>query len=111
LSKAHHNRCNNVVSKGRVENAVLDIAKQHAPALEVAITKPGGIDGPGHPKNHALTSIWAQFGPTPWVHVSELAAAMLEQGLSGIRNDTLWGDELQRIGSKIMKAEDYAVGI
>jgi hypothetical protein len=36
---------------------------------------------------------------------------MIEQGLSGIRNDTLWGDELQRIGSKIMKAEDYAVGI
>jgi hypothetical protein len=75
--------------------------------MEVAITKPGGLEGPGHPKNPALTSIWAQFGSTPWVHVSELAAAMIEQGLSGISNDTLWGDDLQKIGSRVLKAEDY----
>jgi hypothetical protein len=99
----------NAEAQGRVENAVLNLAKQHAPALEVAITKPGGIEGPNHPKNPALTSIWAQFGPTPWVHVSELAAAMIEQGLGGVSNDTLWGDDLQKIGSKVLKAEDYVL--
>jgi hypothetical protein len=105
-----HNRFTDAKAQGRVENAVLDFGKQHAPAVEVAITKPGGIEGPGHPKNKALTSVWAQFGPTPWVHVSELAAAMIEQGLSGIDNDTLWGDDLQKIGAKVLKAEDYVSG-
>ncbi|KAF2014087.1 NAD(P)-binding protein [Aaosphaeria arxii CBS 175.79] len=94
--------------RGRVENAVIDIAGKHAPAVEIAITKPGGIEGPGHPKSEALTSIWAQFGSTPWVHVSELAAAMIEQGLSGVSQETLWGNDLQKIGSSILKAEDYA---
>jgi len=102
-----HHRLINTEAQGRVENAVLDFAKQHAPAVEVAITKPGGIEGPGHAKNEALTSVWAQFGPTPWVHVSELAAAMIEQGLSGISKETLWGNDLQEIGSKVLKAEDY----
>lgn len=93
--------------QGRVENTLLEFAEQHAPDIEVAVTKPGGIEGPDHPKNEALTSTWAQFGPTPWVHVSELAAAMIEQTLSGISKDTLWGDDLQKIGSKVLKEEDY----
>ena len=93
--------------QGRVGNFVLDFAKQHAPDVEVAITKPGGIEGPGHPKSAALTSIWSQFGEVPWVHVSELAAAMMEQGISGVTKDTLWGSDCQAIGSKLLRPEDY----
>lgn len=89
---------------------MLDLAKQSTPDLGVAITKPGGIEGPGHPKNAALTSVWAQFGPTPWVHVSELAAAMIEQALHGISVETLWGSDLQQIGSKVLQPEDYVLG-
>lgn len=90
-----------------MENAVLDFADKHA-AVEVAITKPGGIEGPGHPKNVVLSSVWAQFGPTPWVHVSELAAAMIELGSSGVSQETLWEGDLQRIGSAVLKVGDYA---
>lgn len=95
--------------RGRVETAVIDFAKQHKPAVEAAITKPGGIEGPGHPKNEAMTSIWAQFGPTPWVHVSELAAAMIEQSVNGISKETLWADDLREIGTKVLKKEDYSL--
>ncbi|KAH7410505.1 hypothetical protein DE146DRAFT_361074 [Phaeosphaeria sp. MPI-PUGE-AT-0046c] len=96
--------------QGRVENALVDLAKQNAPALEVAITKPGGIEGPGYPKNAALTSVWVQFGPTLWVYVSELVAVMIELALRGVSEDTLWGDEIYNIGSKMLEPEDYAFG-
>ncbi|KAF2438902.1 NAD(P)-binding protein [Karstenula rhodostoma CBS 690.94] len=92
--------------RGRVENAILEFAKQ-TPAVEVAITKPGGIEGPGHPKNDAMTSVWTQFGPTPWVHLSELAAAMIEQAVSGVSKETLWGNDLVEIGSRVLKKDDY----
>jgi hypothetical protein len=34
---------------------------------------------------------------------------MIEQCFSGISNDTLWGDDLQKIGSEILKPDDYVV--
>ncbi|KAF1963215.1 NAD(P)-binding protein [Byssothecium circinans] len=93
--------------RGRVENAILDFAKHHEPDVQVTVGKPGGIEGPGHPKTAAATSNFALFGPTPWVHVSELAAAMIEQCLNGITMDPLWGQDLVEIGSKELRPEDY----
>ncbi|KAF2864927.1 hypothetical protein BDV95DRAFT_555213 [Massariosphaeria phaeospora] len=93
--------------RGRVENAILEFAEKHSPAIQVTVAKPGGIEGPGHPKSDAATSIFAQFGPTPWVHVSELAAAMIQQCLDGITKEPLWGKDLQEIGSKALRQEDY----
>ncbi|KAJ4300795.1 hypothetical protein N0V90_002883 [Kalmusia sp. IMI 367209] len=94
--------------RGRVENFVIDFAKKHEPDVQATVTKPAGIEGPGHAKNDALTSVWAQFGPLPWVHVSELAAAMIEQCLGGITNDPLWSQDLAEIASKVLKPGDYA---
>ncbi|KAF2792574.1 NAD(P)-binding protein [Melanomma pulvis-pyrius CBS 109.77] len=94
--------------RGRVENAILDFAKQHEPAVQVTVAKPGGIEGPGHPKSDAATSLFAQFGDTPWVHVSELAAAMIQQCLDGITKDPLWAKDLVQIGSRVLRTEDYA---
>ena len=87
----------------------MDFARQHEPAIQVTVTKPGGIEGPGHPKSDAATSLFAQFGDTPWVHVSELAAAMIQQCLDGITKDPLWGKDLVEIGSRVLRTEDYVI--
>jgi hypothetical protein len=47
------------------------------------------------------------FGHTPRVHVSELAAAMIDQCQHGITKDPLWSDELAEIGKRVLKEEDY----
>jgi hypothetical protein len=92
-----------------VENAVLDFARNKSSpgAVQVTVTKPGGVEGPGHPKNAALTSVLSQFGPTPWIHVSELAAAMIDQCVNGITKDPLWGPDLTEIGARVLRKEDY----
>ena len=38
------------------------------------------------------------FGHTPTVHLSELAAAMIDQCLNGITKDPLWSEDLVEIG-------------
>ncbi|OJD11936.1 hypothetical protein AJ78_07397 [Emergomyces pasteurianus Ep9510] len=93
--------------RGRVENGILDYAKQHDPAVQATVAKPAGIEGPNHPKNDAATALFKQFGPRPWVHVSELAAAMIDQCLNGITKDPLWAVDLEEIGSRILRKEDY----
>jgi len=94
--------------RGRVENAILDYANQHAPAVQVTVTKPGAIDGPNRPvSNIVIQGLFKMFGPTPTVHVSELAAAMIDQCLNGITKDPLFGDDLLKIGQKLLNKDDY----
>ncbi|KAF2657762.1 NAD(P)-binding protein [Lophiostoma macrostomum CBS 122681] len=92
--------------RGRVENAVLDLATRLAPAVEVAIIRSGCVEGPGHPKTEAVTRIWEHYGPTPWVHVTELAATMIEQGLHGINMNTLYANDIEEIRSSVLKTEE-----
>ncbi|PVI04899.1 NAD(P)-binding protein [Periconia macrospinosa] len=96
--------------RGRVENFIIDFAKLHEPNVEVAITRPGGIEGPGHPKTEQGSILFSKFGATPWIHVSELAAAMIELCVSGITKETLWSKDMQEIASKVLKMEDYVPG-
>ncbi|PGG97605.1 hypothetical protein GX51_07237 [Blastomyces parvus] len=94
-------------AQGRIENTILDFAKQHEPYVQVTVAKPGGVEGPDRPRNAAATKLFRQFGHTPWVHVSELAAAMIDQCLNGITKDPLWGGDLAEIGSRALRKEDY----
>jgi hypothetical protein len=87
----------------------LDFAKQHAPGVQVTVTKPGGIDGPNREAatNAVVKVLFDMFGHTPRVHVSELAAAMIDQCLNGITKDPLWSDDLANIGQRVLRKEDY----
>ncbi|KAL8857217.1 MAG: hypothetical protein Q9178_006272 [Gyalolechia marmorata] len=95
--------------RGRVENAILDFAKQHDDqGVEVTVAKPGGIESPGRNAISApFTTMLETFGHTPTVHLSELAAAMIDQCLHGITKDPLWGEDLVEIGQRALSPEDY----
>ena len=73
------------------------------------MTKPGPIDGPGRdrPTDAMVQSLFKAFGDTPTLHVSELAAAMLEQCLNGITKDPLWSTNLLEIGQRVIREEGY----
>ncbi|CRG89505.1 hypothetical protein PISL3812_06541 [Talaromyces islandicus] len=95
--------------RGRTENCLLDIAKEHSPNVQVTVTKPGAIDAPGvkETSDAMLKSLFSMFGYYPRVHVSELAAAMIDQCQNGITKDPLWSDELAELGKRVLKEEDY----
>ncbi|KAL9594239.1 MAG: hypothetical protein Q9219_007141 [cf. Caloplaca sp. 3 TL-2023] len=98
-----------LLMRGRVENAVLDFAKEHHNrGVEVTVAKPGGIESPGREAVSAqFASMLETFGHTPIVHLSELAAAMIDQCLHGITKDPLWGEDLVEIGQRVLSTEDY----
>ena len=54
-----------------------------------------------------MLSLAKEFGYSPKVHVSELAAAMIDQCLNGITKDPLWNDDLEKIGQRVLRKEDY----
>ena len=99
----------NTQVQGRVENALLDFAKQHAPDVQVTVSKPGAIDGPGREAatNAMVQTLFGRFGHVSRVQVSELAAAMIDQCMNGITKDPLLSDDLVEIGQRVIREEDY----
>ncbi|KAH8698672.1 hypothetical protein BGW36DRAFT_376574 [Talaromyces proteolyticus] len=95
--------------RGRTENFLVDFAHKNAPDVQVTVTKPGAIDAPSirETSDAMVKALFNMFGHTPRVHVSELAAAMIDQCQNGITNDPLWSSKLAEIGKKVLKAEDY----
>jgi len=89
--------------QGRTENAVLEFAKQHKPEVQVTIAKPGMIEGPGHPKSSFATAFLFFIDEVPWIHVSEIAAAMVDQCVNGITKEPLWSKDLLEIGSRFLR--------
>lgn len=89
----------------------MDFAKNRHPDVEATVTKPGAIDGPGQAaSNEAVVKVlFDRFGYSPRVHVSELAAAMIDQCVNGITKDPLWSDDLATIGKRVLREEDYLV--
>ncbi len=79
------------------------------PDIQVTVAKPGLIDGPNRepPSDAQVQMLFNMFGDTPTVHVSELAAAMIERCLNGITKDPLWARDLAEIGMTILQKEDY----
>lgn len=55
-----------------------------------------------------MAAIFDMFGIVPKVHVSELAAAMIDQCLNGITKDPLMSDDMVQIGQRVLSKEDYA---
>jgi hypothetical protein len=100
---------NNTQLQGRVENALLDFAKQHAPDVQVTVSKPGAIDGPAREAatNAMVQTLFDRFGHVSRAHVSELAAAMIDQCMNGITKDPLLSDDLVEIGQRVIREEDY----
>ena len=90
--------------QGRVENAILDFANKHEPAIQVTITKPGGIAGPTLQKNAVAMGLYSLFG---WVPVSVYAAAIIDQCENGITKDLLWSKDLSEIGSHVLSREGH----
>ncbi|KAF4626500.1 hypothetical protein G7Y89_g11659 [Cudoniella acicularis] len=99
-----------LLMRGRVENVILDFAK-NTPDIQVTVTKPGGIDSPNRPiratASPAMQAIYVKFADTPIMHVSELAAAMIDQCLNGITKDPLWAKDIMDIGKRVLGEEDY----
>jgi hypothetical protein len=87
----------------------LEYAKQYAPDVQVTVTKPGAIDGLNREgaKDSVVKGLFKMSGHVPRVHVSELAAAMIDQCLNGIIQDPLWSDDLAKIGKSVLSKEDY----
>ena len=87
----------------------MDFANQHAPEVQVIVTKPGHIDGPN--REGAMSAMFkdlvSMFGHAHTVHVSELAAAMIDQCLNGITKDPLSSSDLVEIGQRRLRKEDY----
>lgn len=77
--------------------------------MQVTVTKPGAIDAPSikETSDVMLKTLFNMFGYSPRVHLSELAAAMIDQCQNGITKDPLWSDELAEIGKRVLKTEDY----
>ena len=97
--------------QGRVENYILDFAKQHEPNVQVTVAKPGAIEGPNREAvvSALMKNLASMFGYAPKVHVSEIAAAMIDQCLNGVTKDPLWSNELAEIGQRLLRKEDYLV--
>ena len=82
----------------------MDFAEQHAPNVQATVAKPGPINGP----NRAVSTFtFSPFGDVPSLHVSELAAAMIDQCVNGITKDPLWPDDLLEIGQRVLSKENY----
>ncbi|KAI9699565.1 MAG: hypothetical protein M1820_007063 [Bogoriella megaspora] len=105
-----------MLMRGRVENAILAFAHENAPKVQAAVTKPGAIDSPDRPAAGfpnvpgPLRSLFRSTPPphgTGRVHLSELAATMIDQCVNGVTKDPLWGEDCARIGKQVLKAEDY----
>lgn len=73
------------------------------------MTKPGGIEAPDRKAvtSAAMKQMLETFGHTPMVHLSELAAAMIDQFLNGVTKDPLWSEDWVEIGQRTLHKEDY----
>jgi hypothetical protein len=92
--------------QGRTENAVLEFAKQHEPDVQVTIAKPGMIEGHGHPKSVLGTAVLSFIDDVPWIHVSEIAAGLVDQCVNGITKEPLWSKDLLEIGTRFLREEN-----
>ncbi|TVY45275.1 hypothetical protein LSUB1_G000465 [Lachnellula subtilissima] len=86
--------------RGECETAVLDFAAKSQGKVQPCIAKPGLIDAPG--KTGPLMSVVQMIGRSiiglPKVQRSEVAATLLHQAVNGIEKETLFNEDLVRIG-------------
>ncbi|KAG7293474.1 hypothetical protein NEMBOFW57_003525 [Staphylotrichum longicolle] len=90
--------------RGESETGILEAGKQTNAAVHVAITKPGLIVGPDHLLLTLQPGILGLAG-VPSIRLSEVAAALLDQVVSGFDKDTLVNEDLVRIGQAALAAQ------
>ncbi|KAH8602294.1 hypothetical protein B0O99DRAFT_499704 [Bisporella sp. PMI_857] len=93
--------------RGEIETRVLEYAKQSGGSVEACVAKPGLINGPGkrNPVQQVLSTIGRTIIGIPKVEVNEIAAALLDQAINGIKQETLLNEDLVRIGQNALKEE------
>ncbi|KAI9158000.1 hypothetical protein HJFPF1_05985 [Paramyrothecium foliicola] len=78
--------------RGEIEETLLAFAQESQGKMQVQISKPGFIAGPGR-QTPAVPGL-------PEVQLRDISAALLHQVLHGFEKDTLSNDDLTRIGQK-----------
>ncbi|KAK3305261.1 uncharacterized protein B0T15DRAFT_531771 [Chaetomium strumarium] len=90
--------------RGEAEERILEYAQRSDGAVEACTAKPGLISGPGKPAT-LVTQVFTSVIGLPRIQVSEIAAALLDQVVSGFEKDTLRNEDLVRIGQKTLAAQ------
>ena len=93
-------------AQGAVDSALLAYAIHNKGRVEVQVTKPGMIDHPGRgtTARTLLSAIPLLSGGTLSLHVSEVAAAELDQAIHGFDGtETLENSDLVRIGRNMLQ--------
>ncbi|KAL2255886.1 hypothetical protein VTK26DRAFT_2532 [Humicola hyalothermophila] len=89
--------------RGDAENQVLEYAAKSNGKVEALISKAGVIQDPESSAfrklGHLVIQAISRLGK---VHVPVIAACLLDQALHGFEKDTLWNDDLNRIGQKAL---------
>ncbi|OBT63707.1 hypothetical protein VE03_06186 [Pseudogymnoascus sp. 23342-1-I1] len=94
--------------RGETESRVLDFAKNSNGAVEACVAKAGIIDAPGRTGlvMRTVGSIGRAIIGLPILDVSDMAAALLQQAVNGIEQETFFTADLVRIGQKALAAEN-----
>jgi hypothetical protein len=88
--------------QGETETQVLAFASEHQEDIEASIVRPGLITAPGEIKRNLMAFAVKTIISAPTISVAEVAAAMLDQAVSGIEKDTLDNGDLVRIGQRAL---------
>lgn len=72
--------------------------------MEACIAKPGLIDAPGRtgPIMKAIQTVGRNIIGLPKVEVSEIAATLIDQSVNGFEKETLFNEDLIRLGQKAL---------
>ncbi|RDA93261.1 hypothetical protein CP533_6519 [Ophiocordyceps camponoti-saundersi (nom. inval.)] len=92
------------IMRGDIESRVLGYARESQGALQVAVAKPGLIHVPDSTGQlvRALQVVGCALIGLPQITISDIAAALLDQAVNGIDQETLENDNLARIGQKAL---------
>ncbi|RDA88388.1 hypothetical protein CP532_5548 [Ophiocordyceps camponoti-leonardi (nom. inval.)] len=99
------------IMRGDVESRVLGYARESQGALQVAVAKPGLIHVPDSTGQlmRALQLVGCALIGLPQITITDVAAALLDQAINGIDQETLDNENLTRIGQKASTVQQEKV--
>ncbi|KAI8625513.1 NAD(P)-binding protein [Xylariaceae sp. FL1651] len=89
--------------RGETETQVLALAKELG-GIDAAAAKPGYITAPGDLMRSAMGAMVRVAAGIPSIHVTDLAAAMLDQVVNGFEKEPLMPEDLIRIAATLPKS-------
>ncbi|ROV96504.1 hypothetical protein VMCG_07781 [Cytospora schulzeri] len=84
--------------RGEAESLVLEFAEQSNGKVEAQVAKSGIIATPDR--------VLPNIPGLPKIELTDIAAALLDQVVNGFEKDTLYSDDMTRIGQKVLGALD-----